>query len=249
MTRVVPCLLACLFGPHQCPAEEPLLLQVPACRAGGAGRNVLECYAPQPGDLILFSYRKPLRTMIWLLGQSPGASHSAMVVRRPNGSLALLEARGPSSGVMLSDLPSRFRSYYGRICVRRLLTPLSPEQSARLTAFACAQDGKPFSTTAMLAVLWGGPVRRPRRGCAGPEELDPSAWFCSQLTAAAGVAAGIIDPCVSRPKTTDPEDLKSDRRLDLSACWAQPQRYQRCGDRLPGWWSESCCGRRAYWED
>jgi hypothetical protein len=249
MTNVVPCLLACLLGPHQCLAEEPLLLRVPANCACGVGRNILECYDPQPGDLVLFSYYKPLRNLIFFLAHSGGATHTALVVRRANGTLALLEAPGPKFPVMLSDLPSRFRAYQGRIWVRRLRTPLSPEQSARLTAFACAQEGKPFSGTAVLATLWGRPVRRPRMGCAGPEELDPPAWFCSSLTAAAGIAAGVIDPCVSRPKTTDPEDLKSDRCLDLSACWAQPLRYQHCGPRLPGWCSESCCGQRAYWEE
>jgi hypothetical protein len=248
MTSLCPCLLACLLGTHVPPGDEPLLLRVPVRCADGTTRKVLQPYEPQPGDILLFSYWRPINNLISFLAHSGGATHTGMVVRRPNGTLGLLEAPGAPYPVMLSDLPSRMRYYHGRVWVRRRRTPLGPEQSACLTAFACAQEGKPFDTGGMFAPVFKSPLRRPGTGCAGPEEIDPPAWFCSALTAAAGIAAGLIDPCVSRPQTTDPEDLKRDRLLDLSPGWEEPLRYQPCAARPPCWWSESCCGQRSCWK-
>lgn len=248
MMTMLPCLMAGLLTMDLPCEEPPLLLRLPL----GCGRKncatVLEVYHPQPGDIILFSTYHPINDFLYFLAHSGGATHCGIVVERPNGSLGLLEAPGPSYTVMLSDISSRLRFYHGRIWVRRLCSPLSPEQSACLTSFACAQEGKPFSISAMLTPLVTHPVRKPRMGCAGPDEINPEGWFCSALTVAAGMVAGRIDPCVARPKATDPEDLKCDRRLDLSPSWEKPLRYERCVPRLECWWSESCCGQRAWWK-
>jgi hypothetical protein len=248
MASLFPCLLAFFVGTDPGPPDEPLLVWVPTCCAARTAPQTLQAYDPQPGDLVLFSDYKPIEDFIYFLVHSGGITHSAIVVARPNGTLALLEAPGLKYPVMLSDLPSRFRYYHGRIWVRRRLTPLSPGQSACLTAFACTQDGKSFSVGSLVTPLFHRPLRKPGMGCVRPDELDAPRWFCSDLVAAAGVAAGIMDPCVVWPKATDPEDLKSDKVLDLSCGWDKPARYQPCGPRPPCWWSESCCGDRAWWK-
>jgi hypothetical protein len=249
MPGLVPCLMVCLGCMSQGLDEEPLLLQVPVHCADGKVHKVLEPYHPQPGDIVLFSCYNPFANLVFYLGNSGGVTHAGMVVLRPNGTLALLETNGKDYPVMLSDIPARFRSYNGRVWVRRLRTPLCPEQSTRLTEFACAQENKPYAVGDLLAPLFRCPVRKRGCACTSPEELDPPGWVCSSLTVAAGIVAGLLDPCVARPRTTDPEDLKKDHPLDLSPCWEKPIRYQRCGPRLPCWWSESSCGQRAFWKE
>lgn len=202
----------------------------------------------QPGDLILFRTDRISTPLLYSLFLSGTITHSAIVVRLPDGQLALLESPGLRYPVMLSDVASRLGGYKGIMWVRRLHRPLTPRQCAGLTQFALAQEGKRFVRLAILLPPIGRPTRKLGIRCAGPVALDARRWFCSSLTVAAGVAADLLDPCAVRPQFTDPEDLFSDRLLDLSHAWAPPSRLHRCDPTQEGWWSRSKSGERYYWE-
>jgi hypothetical protein len=206
-------------------------------------------YEPKVGDLILFRHTGCLKGIVYALAGSPGATHSAVVVARPDGSLALLEAPGTDYPVMLSDIPTRLNAYKGRIWVRRLRCPLTCEQSRCLTEFACKQEGKPFDTFGFALPPFGFPTRKIIHRCLTDENLDPPRWFCSSLCVAAFVSAGLLDPCKVRPRFTDPQDLKVDRCLDLSKCWEEPVPWHRCGPRRECWWSKTCCGKVECWRE
>ena len=193
-----------------------------------------EPYIPQPGDIIVFRSRSLYIRIAYCLSTAGGATHCGLVVKRPNGSLGLLEAPGPRFPVMSSDLPSRFSYYDGKIWVRHRRASLTEQESAALTAFACGQIGKHFNMRVVAAPVFGKPVRSPQDRCTCPKELNQERWFCSELLAAALVNAGQLDPFVARPRFTDPEDIASDRWLDLSGCWEKMVPLPRCGPRSKG---------------
>lgn len=209
----------------------------------------IDHYEPQPGDLILFQ-GKGIVNVIFALGHSGGATHSGIVVARPDGTLGLLESAGVQYPVMISDIDSRHQQYSGRIWVRRRCVPLTPEQSKRLTEFACAQEGKPYDLLGVFIPPFGHPVRKHRLKCLTDEQLlNRPRWFCSELCMVALIEAGILDRCVVRPRMTDPRDLKTDRRLDLTECgWEPPLRWKHCGEYTKHWFSVSCCGKVEYWK-
>ena len=141
---------------------------------------------------------------------------------------------------MLEPLPHLF-SYEGdgRVWVRRRAVPLTPEQSARLTEFALAADGRQFSVGKLALQLTPfrarGPVRTAFVG--KPRGLDKSAYFCSELIVEACAYAGLIDPCTARPSATYPRDLFMDHSLNpflnrnfkLAPCWDPPARWTSYG--------------------
>lgn len=87
-------------------------------------------------------------------------------------------------GEMISALPGGVRklSVAGIIRVRDevVSVPCTDEQRATALAFAAGQIGKPYD--------YLGVLRFPLR----PRWNDPRRWFCSELTTAALVHAGII---------------------------------------------------------
>lgn len=241
-------LLIGLLGTGADPCAGDIDIAVPCPCANGRAQVAWELYDPQPGDLIFFRVRRATQNLLYYLACAGGVTHVAIVVRRPDGDLVLLEAPGPAYPVMLTDIPSRLHSYDGRIFVRRRRTPLTPQQSTALTEFACAQDGKTFRTWGIILPMFASPVNRTGSKCCGPADLDAPRWFCSPLVAAAGVVAGLLDPCVVRPKFTDPEDLYTDKHLDLSCGWEKPLPCRCRGERGCGWWSRSCSGDERWWK-
>jgi hypothetical protein len=225
-----------------------LALVLLAGLTGGEMDLGLEGYCPKAGDIVLFQGRGAIKNFVYALAYSPCATHAGLVVARPDGSLALLEAPGPIYPVMLSDIPSRLRSSRGRIWIRRLRTPLSPEQLKSLTAFACSQEGKPYDTIGVLIPPFGHPIRKWTRKELTIEQMDPPRWFCSSIVVVAAAVCGLIDPCTIRPRFTDPQDLKTDRCLKLLDRWESPEVWQRCSPQTKGWWSRSCTGKVECWE-
>ena len=134
--------------------------------------------------------------------------HSGLVVARPDGSLGMLEA-GPYDtlrGVCFGpDAPAmRLPGAGDQVWIRRRRVPLTPEQSAQLTAFALAQEGKPFALVRVLlqgTPLRGGPLRT---WWLGKPQQDRAGWFCSELVTEACVVAGLLDCETARPSATFP---------------------------------------------
>jgi hypothetical protein len=226
--------------------RHPLLLAVLALLLGGAARGeedlsvsflwtslpgpdgvlrpVRQVYVPCPGDLVFYSYDNKFFRALYALAHSGPPYHVGIIVALPDGRTGLLEA-GPwaEMKVYVLDALPRMHSHEGAVFVRRLRVPLRPEQSARLTAFALAQIGKPFAC--VRVAIEGTPLRaHGRLGCRlfGSPRVEYKHWFCSELVTAASCVAGLLDPHVIYPNTVLPRDLFIDQPHDLSGVWEKP---------------------------
>jgi hypothetical protein len=193
-------------------------------------------YVPQPGDIMLATDHGIFWTWAHRLGITGHPHHSGVVFQKPDGSMAILEA-GPYGTWRnhILDAMTHLRGYELRgVWIRQRKVPLTPEQSACLTAFCMRQDGK-FFAIARLAGQWTpfrsrGPIRTQWMG--GPHG-DRRHYFCSELATEALVAAGLLDTGKTRPAATYPRDLFMDysinpfinRNFDLSECWYPPARW------------------------
>jgi hypothetical protein len=215
------------------------LLLSPAPPAGylvwpGAGPARAAVYVPREGDLIFYDDHNRAWTALFALAGTGPPLHMGIVVKKPGGALAVLEA-GPDDTVWvkLLDLAPRLhqfrRDYGGTVTVRRCKVALGRRESAALTRFALAQRGKRY---AVGRLLLQGTWLRPR-GLLAPllarTYLDRDAWICSELAVAAGTVAGLFDPTKVRANATYPRDLVDDRRHDLSAVWEAPVEWRPMG--------------------
>lgn len=212
-------------------------------------RGPARLYCPQPGDIFLCTEHDFAARFGHKLAHSGAPHHSGIVVALPNGRMALLEG-GPqrTMSVGIVDLNENLAAYAerNRIWIRPRCVPLGEEQSCRLTAFALAVDGKPFAVLRLLGQVT--PFRCRGRftatrchACAADFCADGSkrgiknAYFCSELVTEACVAAGLLDPDITRPVATYPRDLffgrsrnpYIDQHLDMS-CWEPPARWTLC---------------------
>jgi hypothetical protein len=187
-------------------------------------------YKPREGDLVFYDDHSRSWTALFALAGTGPPTHMGIVVKRPDGRPAVLEA-GPDDTlwVRVLDLGPRLRqfrrAFRGTILVRRCKVTLNPEHSAALTRFALAQEGKRYAALRLLAQ--GTPLRA--RGPLAPllagTRLDRDAWFCSELAVAAGTVAGLFDPRAVRANATYPRDLLDDRLHSLHSVWARVARW------------------------
>jgi hypothetical protein len=195
-------------------------------------------YAPRPGDIVLSTDTSGFWKAMHNLAGTSHPTHSMVVFAFPDGSMGILEG-GPHDTLKcraLEALPHML-SYEdeGRVWVRRRAVPLTPEQSARLTEFALAADGKQFSIAKLAQQLTPlrarGPIRTALVG--RPRGLEKSGYFCSELLVEALVYAGLMDCRTARPSATYPRDIFMDRspnpylnrHLHLAPCWDPPARW------------------------
>ena len=243
-------LLLCSLLITGCPAPcapaapENSFLYQPAFCMDYVLRAPAEPYCPQPGDLFLCTGREMWAKLGHWAAGTGAPQHSGIVVLRPDGTLGLLEG-GPHNTLhcrVLDALP-QLESYaeIERVWIRRRRVPLTPEQCARLTAFALATDGKRFAFFRMLGQLT--PLRSRgswRTQYVGGPHGDRRTYFCSELVTEACVAAGLLDPATTRPSAMYPRDLffgRSqnrfiDEHLDMS-CWDPPARWTACPGAEP----------------
>ena len=152
--------------------------------------------------------------------------------------MAILEA-GPYNTIRVRtlDVLPHLRCHEARgekVWIRHRRVPLTPEQSARLTTWALAQEGKLFAVVRLVGQLSPfrsrGPLRT--RFVGGPHG-ERRAYYCSELVVESCVATGLVDPARARPAATYPRDLFMDnsknlflnRHFDLSTCWFPPARW------------------------
>lgn len=201
-----------------------------------------EPYLPQPGDIVMSTDRKPFWKVTFWLALTGHPHHSGIVFQHPKGCLGLLEA-GPHDTlyVRVLGLEEHLRSYEeeGPVWVRRRRSPLTAEQSAALTDFALAQDGKRFALVRLAGQMTVFRSRGPLRTYVmGRPRGQRRSYFCAELVMEACLNAGLLDPRKTRPAATYPRDFFFDRSincfnnkyLDLSPCWEPPAR----------WTSDSC---------
>jgi hypothetical protein len=181
-------------------------------------------YLPREGDLIFYDDHSRAWTALFALAGTGPPLHMGIVVRKPGGAPAVLEA-GPDDTLRVEllavgpRLRQFHRGYQGTVTVRRCKRVLNREQSAALTRFALAQRGKRYAAGRLL--LQGTPLRA--RGLLEPllgkTDCDRGAWICSELAVAAGSVAGLLDPRAVRANATYPRDLVDNRRHPLGAVW------------------------------
>ncbi|MDY3560279.1 hypothetical protein R5W23_001508 [Gemmata sp. JC673] len=220
------------------PAPAQSFLWQPAFQEDHVLRAPVREYVPQPGDIVLSADGSLFwKTMHNLAGTSH-PTHSMIVFQMPDGKMGIIEG-GPHDTLkcrVLEALPHML-SYEneGRVWVRRRACPLTPEQSARLTEFALAVDGREFAIKRLARQLTPlrtrGPVRTFFVG--QPHGIDHDSYFCSELVTEACVYAGLLDPRTARPSATYPRDLFMDhslnpylnRYLKLAPGWDPPARW------------------------
>lgn len=212
-------------------------LYQPAFSIDDVRRGPAVPYVPQPGDIMLRLDGNIFWRTTHAMALAFAPNGSGIVFARPDGSLAVLEA-GPNDTMWVGtpDLLPHLGEYdaIGKVWIRRRCVPLTPEQSAKLTAFALAEDGKRFALPRLGGQLTIFRSRGPlRTRWVGKPHGDRKSYFCSELVCEACVAAGLLDPERTRPCATYPRDLffgRSlnpfiNRHLDVNACWYPPARW------------------------
>lgn len=222
------------------PLPESFLYQ-PAYCLDDCLRGPAEFYVPQPGDIFLATDESFFVRFGHTFVGGAGVHHSGFIFARPDGSLGLIEA-GPFNELVIRVLdPYQHMSNHvacgTRVWVRRRRVPLTPDQSARLTAFASIQEGKRFALARGLNFATPfsrrGALRTP---FVGRVHGDRPRFFCSELVVESFVTAGLMDRETARPSATLPRDLflghsrvpYLDHHLNMDEDWYPPARW------LPG---------------
>jgi len=197
-------------------------------------------YAPQPGDIMVYTDGNVFWNITHDLALAGEPHGSGIVVRRPDGRLGILEA-GPNDTlrVRILDVLPHLHEYEikGPVWIRKRKAPLTPDQSAALTDFAVRQDGKRFALGRLGLQLTPFRTRGPlRTWFVGKPKGDRCSYFCSELVTEAAVAGGLIDAETARPSATYPHELFHDssynlylnRHFSLARCWEPPARWMSC---------------------
>jgi hypothetical protein len=204
-------------------------------------RAPAEPYLPQPGDIFLAWDRQLLARFFHKIAGADSLHHSGIIIELPDGQPAILEA-GPHNTlrVRILDVFDHLHSHeWGgdKVWIRRRCTPLTPEQSACLTHFALAQNGKRFAALRLVGQLTPFRSRGPlRTRWLGAPHGERRSYFCSELVAECCVVAGLLEASRTRPAATYPCDLfygRShnpflDRHLDINDDWLPPARWSSC---------------------
>ena len=215
-------------------------LYEPAYSVDRVLRGTPRPYVPQPGDVMLATNNKIRPKIGHDLALAFEPHHSAIVLARPDGSPALLEA-GPfdTLWIHVMDLLPHLQRYseIGPVWIRKRKTPLTVEQSERLTAFCMRQDGKRFAIQRLGLQLTPFRPRGPlRTAFVGKPHGDRRTYYCAELVMESCIAAGLVDPETARPSATYPHDLFFDksfnpyinRHLPLACDWEPPARWLGC---------------------
>jgi len=196
----------------------------PYCGTDNVWHVKLLPYKPLPGDLVLFDDHNKAVTFLYQLVGTGAPLHSAIIIERPDRTPAILEA-GPDfiPRIYILEPLRRMRAYHGTLMIRRPRQPLSPEQSDELSRFAMAQEGKDYALARLI--LQGTPFRCRsglRKTCFAHTCMERNRWTCSELTAAAAEAAGLLDRRRFPANAMYPRDFCYDERYDLSSSYGEP---------------------------
>ena len=194
-------------------------------------------YLPQPGDVLLATDKNVFWKVTHAMALAFEPHNSAIIVRRSDGSLGILEA-GPNDTlwVGISDMLPHLKEYAdkGPVWIRKRKTPLTAEQSACLTDFAERQCGKRFALGRLGVQLTPFRDRGPfRTKFLGKPRGDRRSYYCSELVVETCVAGGLADRETTRPSASYPHDLFFERshnryinkHMPLEPDWDSPARW------------------------
>jgi len=231
-----------LGAPPPAPSAEPdSYLYQPAAKLDYVLRGPPVAYVPQPGDIVLAAANNLLSHIGHIAAGTGFPNHSAIIFARTDGSLAILEA-GPHGrlrdGMTINDLMPELVSYEseGRLWIRRRKVPLTPEESARLTEYAYASEGKRFAVVRIYSQATPFRSRGPlRTAFLGKSDMDRPSYFCSELVLNACCYAGLLDPEITRPAATYPRDLFMNQSRNYFV--NRGIKPMLCGWELPARWA------------
>ncbi|MFM8272121.1 MAG: hypothetical protein ACKODX_07265, partial [Gemmata sp.] len=224
------------YPPAYIPVDAPFgYLYRPEYDVRTAVRLPATRYVPRAGDVLLLSDTDWLWTTLYRLALTGRPGHCGIVVTMPDGRLGCLDAGfNDTAWTRLTPLDYRLAQFAGHIWVRQRLVPLTPEQDARLTAFAVqAADQKYAIHSFALHATPFGP-RGPVRTAFGPGPRGPGhRLFCAEAVVEALAYAGLVDERSARPRATYPQDLFYDRARNphidrhppLAGGWAPPAQW------------------------
>jgi hypothetical protein len=196
----------------------------------GGSRKLCQPYIPREGDLIFFDDQSKLWEKLYKLGGSAPPFHVGIVVKSSCGSLAVLES-GPDDTlhVYILECWQRLHTFKGILQVRRCKKDVCPEESARLTAFACDQEGKRYAMWRLL--LQGTPFRTRGKYSSllfGTTYMNRSRWLCAEIVCTGCAIIGTFDGKVIKGTDTYPLDIVDDHMYELApvyeeACYWLPK--------------------------
>lgn len=224
------------YPPVYIPVDAPFgHLYRPEYDVRPAPRGPAKAYAPKAGDVLLLSDTTPFWTVLYRLALTGRPGHSGIVVTMPDGRLGVLEAGfNDTTRTRLTPLDYRLAQYPGSVWVRERLVPLTPEQDARLTAFALAAEGGRYAVGQFVLQITPLSPRGPLRTALAPGPRGPGhRLFCTEAVLEGAAHAGLVDARTVRPSATYPQDLFYDRSRNpyidrhppLLAGWAPPAQW------------------------
>lgn len=186
--------------------------------ADGAWRQRTSPYFPREGDMVFFNDHSVKWGILYTLVGSDAPYHVGLIFRKPDGGFAIAEA-GPNDTLTcrVLELAPRLHGWEHTLQIRQCKKALTPEQSAEMTRWAMAQDGKRYALGRLL--LQGTPVRCRgplRRIYFGATYTDRDSYLCAELVVAGGTVGGIFDPQRHKANTIYPRDIVANDIHDLS---------------------------------
>jgi hypothetical protein len=185
-----------------------------------------EPYFPMPGDLLVYDNLSTFLHYAFKLVRSDRPIHAAIICERVDGTPAILEV-GPNSRphaftkTYIIDVFPRLQTYSGVVMIRRAKRLLTPEQSAALTQFALASEGKEFAV-GRLAMQLVNCRHGLRHLLFAKTYYERDRWICSENAAVGATVAGLIDPKRCPANCMYPRDLTYDEEYDISDSYYAP---------------------------
>lgn len=192
-------------------------------------------YRPKAGDVFIMSDTNRFWSLLYRFALTGRPGHGGIVVTMPDGKLGVLEAGyNGTLWTRLTPLEYKLHAYPGTLWVRERLAPLTPDEDARLTAFAAAAENKRYAV-GKFALF---PTQLKPRGLVRTSHVGRPVglgerYTCAELILEALAYAGLIDGHTVRPGATYPQDLFYDRSRNpyidrhppLAAGWDLPRQW------------------------
>ncbi len=226
---MLSCMLPTLLAASLCcgsrPGQPVGYLESVGAGSNGVTATSREPYVPREGDLIFFDDQSKLWEHLYKLGGSAPPFHVGIVVKKPDGSLHVLES-GPDDTlhVYLIEVHHRLRTFKGVLQIRRCIKEVCYEDSVKLTNFALEQEGKRYAMWRLL--LQGTPCRtRGGLNLLGKTHMNRSRWLCAEIVCTGCAIIGTFDGKVIKGTDTYPLDIVDDHMYDLSGVYSPAARW------------------------